>query len=125
MIKKIELIMIANVPDNNGIVYTEEIMKCIVDRLNQPKFVPIVVGINPDEYNNPPVGRVIQQTALFDGKKIYVDVDIEEHVLHLLDSSTHVVGTYLVASLNEDNEVIPYPKFDIIELQIIKIKKGQ
>jgi len=121
MIKKIELITEVDVPNINGEIYRREIMEKMVERLNQPKFIPIIVNINPDEYNNnPPVGRVLPKTANFDDKKISVNVDIEEHVIHLLESDEYTVGIYMIATLNEDNEVILNSKFDIIELQIIK-----
>lgn len=124
MIKKIKLVMYVNVPDINGVIYRKEIMEKMVERLNQSKYIPIIVNINPDEYNNPPVGRVIPKTAIFDGINIYVDVDVEEHIIHLINSNEYVFGTYMMASLNKDNEVTLCKKFNIIELQIIKSQEG-
>jgi len=123
MIKKTELITEVDVQDINGIIYRKEIMERMVERLNRSKFIPVIVNINPDEYNNPPIGRVLSKTAFFYGKKIYVDIDIEDHVIHLLESNKYAVGTYIRASTNENNEVVLDSNFDIIELQIIKNRK--
>jgi hypothetical protein len=98
-------------------------MEKIVERLNQSKFLPVVININPNEYNNPPVGRVIPETAIFDGKNIYVNIDTDEHILKFINSDEYTIGTYIIASLNENNEVVLDSEFDILELQIIKNQK--
>lgn len=119
MIRNIELITEVDIPNINGVIYRKEVMEKMVDRFNQPKFIPVVVNINQDEYGFPPVGRVISESAIFDGKKITLDVDIEEHAIDLLESGKYIIGTYIIASLNDKNEVSLNSKFDIIEVQII------
>jgi hypothetical protein len=123
MIKKIQLITEVDVPNLNNIIYRKEVMEKIVERLNQSKFLPVVININPNEYNNPPVGRVIPETAIFDGKNIYVNIDTDEHILKFINSDEYTIGTYIIASLNENNEVVLDSEFDILELQIIKNQK--
>lgn len=124
MIRRIKLVMDVNIPNRDDVIYRKEIMEKIVERLNQPKYIPIVVNINQDEYNNQPIGRVIPKTSIFDGKNIYTNIDIEEHVIRIIDSEEYVFGIYIMAYLNEKNEVVLCKNFNIIELQIIKIRKG-
>ena len=125
MIKTVKLTTDVNTPDMNGVVYSEDIMKKIVLYLNKLRFIPIVVNLNPDEYNNPPVGRVIPKTAFFDGKKISVDIDIEEHLVSMIDSGMYVVSSYITAELDENNNVIYSSIFNVNEIQIIRNLKKE
>lgn len=120
MIKEIKLDIEVDVPNENGIIYRKEIMESMVDRLNQPKYIPIVVCVNPDEYNNPPIGRVIPKTSIFDGRNIQVNIDVEDYIIDMIDSNKYIIATYMLASVNENNEVVLRKNFNIIELQIIR-----
>lgn len=119
MIKKIKLITEANTINMNGFIYSNEIMECMVKCLNRPKFTPVVVNINSDEYFSPTVGRVIPGTSILDRKSIYLEIDIEDHINHMIDSNEYIFDSHINAKL-DGNQVIYCPDFDVIEIQIIK-----
>jgi len=119
MIKKIKLITEANKINMNGFIYSDEIMECIVKCLNRLKFIPVVVNINSDEYFSPTVGRVIPRTSVFDGKSIYLEIDIEDHIDHMVGSNEYIFDSYINAKL-DGNQVVYCPDFDVIGIQIIK-----
>jgi len=119
MIRRVELITVADELNINNVIYTTETMERINERLNNYRHVPITVNFDVGELGSA-VGRVIPKTSKFDGKKITVDIDVDEYWYNLLESDEYTVGSHTEHLKLEDKKIIPETNFDVISLQIIK-----
>ena len=125
-IKTIQLVTKANEPNCNGHVFTDEVLKKMVDEINN-RDVPLTVGYYNNENNGMVnirdiVGMSIPGSAKIDGNRINVDFKLmEEAQSYLNDENNYTIGSQFIA-ICEDN-IIQKKDLKIVHLAILPRKK--
>jgi len=122
MKKTVQLVTKADIPNINGVVFPSEVLKKMVEKLNENREIPLQIGygdFEPKVNIEDIVGMSIPGTAKFNDGKINIDFQLTKEAFELLkDEEKFTIGSHLICRC-EENEVKIDEPFNFIYMAIL------